>query len=69
MISHILAYSFFAILALGAWAELTKRPKTTARDIGKRRARAAKRAAEYARMESKRAVVEPIQRTFWTDSQ
>jgi hypothetical protein len=65
MISHIVAYAFFAILAIGAWAELRGRPKKTAANIGKWRARTAKRAAEHARLDSKRAIVEPVQRTFW----
>lgn len=65
MMYHFIRYAFFAILALGAWAELTERRKKTAANIGKMRARAAKRAADHARLDSKRAIVTPAQRTFW----
>jgi hypothetical protein len=69
MLYNLICYTWLAILLLGQWHEWRSRPKKVSRNIGKRRARAAKRHAEYARLEAERAVIVPIQQSFWTDYQ
>jgi hypothetical protein len=63
---NLFIYAFMAIVVYGAWAEATE-PKKVRRNIGERRARAAKRRAEYARLETQRAVIVPVQTAFWKD--
>jgi hypothetical protein len=68
MLYNIVCYAWLAVLLLGEWHECTSRP-TKVRNIGKLRARAAKRRAEYARLDAQRAVIVPMQQSFWTDYQ
>jgi hypothetical protein len=63
---NLFIYAFMAIVTIGALPDLAK-PKRASRNIGKRRARAAKRQAEYARLETQRAVTVPVQTKLWID--
>jgi len=63
---NIFIYAFMAIVMYGAWTDASE-PKKIARHKKKRSASAAKRPAEYARLETQRAVIVPVQTTFWKD--
>jgi hypothetical protein len=69
VIYHLFCYIWLVVLLLGQWHEWKSRPKKALPNIARRRARPAKRHAEYARLEARRAVIVPMQQSFWTNCQ
>jgi hypothetical protein len=69
MMYNLICYTWLAIILLGAWHERRTKPKKGLPNIGKRRARSAKRRAEYDRQVSQRTVVKPKQQSLWADYQ